>query len=72
MLADRNVVCDLYLVIELDPVTDHGIVERPAVNRGIGANLDIIADHHTTNLRNLDPTPTIIGKPKTIAADHCP
>jgi hypothetical protein len=33
-------VADLDLVVELDAVLDDGVVQRPAVDRGVGADVD--------------------------------
>ena len=43
--ADADVMRDLNLVVQLDPVLDHGIFQRAAIDGGVGADLDIIADH---------------------------
>ena len=39
-----HVVADLDQVVELDAVLDHGVAERAAVDAGVGADLDVVAD----------------------------
>ncbi len=55
VLAHAHVVRDLNEVVELDAVADHGVVERAAVDRGVGADLDVVADDDAAGLRDLDP-----------------
>ena len=55
--ADVHVVADLHQVVELDAVFDHGVVERAAVDAGVGADLDVVADTHRAELLDLDPAP---------------
>src|SRR5262245_51059131 len=50
--ADVAVVTDLDLVVELDALLDHRVVERAAVDGGVGANLDVVADAHAADLRD--------------------
>src|SRR5262245_26526088 len=53
--ADAHVVADLDLVVELDALLDHRVVQRAAVDRGVGADLDVVADPHAADLRDLYP-----------------
>src|SRR3569623_3651961 len=69
MRADAAVMPDLNLIIELDAVFDHRIGQRPTVDRGICADLDIITDQHPSGLRNLYPFAVFIGKTKAVRAD---
>ena len=55
MPADAHVVADLDQVVELDAVLDHRVVERAAVDAGVGADLHVVADAHGTELLDLDP-----------------
>lgn len=54
MAADLNVVADLYTVVDLGAFTDHRIVHGATVDRGVGADLDIITDDHPADLDDLD------------------
>jgi hypothetical protein len=54
--ADYDVVSNLNEIVESDIVADNGIVNRAAVYRCISANLDIIADSHTADLRYFYPS----------------
>src|SRR4051794_353126 len=40
---DVAVVPDLDLIVELDTLFDHGVVERAAIDGGIGAHLDVVS-----------------------------
>lgn len=71
MCADAYVMRDLNLIVELDPVPDHGIVECPAIYGCIGTYLNIITDAHLAQLRYLNPCILIAGQTKAIAADNC-
>src|SRR6266850_1383999 len=68
--ADAHVVADLDLVVELDALLHHRVVDRAAVDGGIRADLDIVADAHRADLRDLDPAPLILGDAETVGADH--
>src|SRR3990167_9148730 len=70
MRADAHVVRNLYLVVQLHPLLDHRVVQRTAVDGGVRAYLDIVADHHATDLRNLDPAPLVHRDAETVRADH--
>src|SRR5882724_6870900 len=70
MGADAHVMADLDLVVELDAVLDHGVVERTAVDRGVGADLDVVAYDGAPGLRNLDPASGIGRHAETVCADH--
>ena len=59
--ADPAVVGDLDLVVELDAVLDHRVVERAAVDRGVGTDLDVIADHDPAELRHSRPSRPCAG-----------
>ncbi|MNX97533.1 hypothetical protein D3C86_1299040 [compost metagenome] len=60
------------LVIQLDPVTDQGIGQRTAVDGGIGADFDVVADQHPAELGNLLPDALLVGEAEALAADHRP
>src|SRR5262249_34541791 len=49
--ADLHVVADLDQVIDHRPVADPCVAQRTAVDGGVGAELDIVADHHPAELR---------------------
>ena len=50
-LADPDVVGDLNEVVDLGSGPDDGIVDAPAIDTGIGANLHIILDDATSDVR---------------------
>src|ERR1035437_8791952 len=67
--ANMHVMADLDQVVELDPIFNHGVLERAPVDAGIGANLDIIANAHRTQLFNLFPSPRARRKTETVSPD---
>src|SRR5690606_26353928 len=70
VVADLDVVGDLDLVIELDAVADHGVAECATVDRGVGANLDIVADQYAAYLGDLVPLTLGAGKTEPFPAHH--
>ncbi len=54
MAPDFRVMGDLHLVINHGAITDHGIAKGTAVDRGIGANPDIITDDNPPDMRKAD------------------
>ena len=70
--ADTDVVRNLHLVVHLDAVFDHGVLDSAAIHGGIGPDFHVVADHHATQLRHLYPLRIFTGKPEAVAADHRP
>src|SRR6478672_14845 len=68
--TDAHVVCDLDLVVELDAILDHRVFERAAIDRGVRADLDIVADAHAADLRDLDPAFAVERETEAVGADH--
>ena len=61
----RHVVGDLHEVVELHAVLDHGVVDRAAVDRGVRADLHVVADHDAADLRDLDPVPAFAARSRS-------
>jgi len=72
MSTDTDVMSYLDLVIQLATLFDHGVVERTAVNRGIGADLDIVFNHDAAQLRNFMPSLLVKHEPEAIGTDNSP
>jgi len=70
-ITDLHVVRDLNLIVELATLTNHGVINRSAVNCGVRTNLAIITNANGTCLRNLDPLAAIACEPKSIRTDDC-
>src|SRR5690348_4477646 len=68
--ANAHVVAHLDLVVELDALFEHRIVDRAAIDRGVGADLDVVADAYGADLRNLDPAALFLGDAEAVGADH--
>src|SRR4051812_42986307 len=58
--ADRDIMPDLDQIIDHRSRTDHRVVPGAAVDRRVGADIDIIADDDAPELRDLD-RPVRIG-----------
>ena len=70
MGADTAVVTDLNLIVQLHTFFKHRVIQRAAVDRGIGPHLDVVPDHDSADLWNLLPTAIFHGDSKAICADH--
>jgi hypothetical protein len=68
--ADVAVVSHLYQIVDLAAIADYRIVQRAAIDGRIGANLDIVADGHRTDLRNLDPVLALRRETEAIGTDN--
>src|SRR5258708_34226448 len=66
MRADAYVVADLDLVVELDALLDHRVADGAPVDRGIGADLDAVAEAHGADLGELDPPADPAGDAEAI------
>src|SRR5690606_17130659 len=70
VVTDLHVVRDHDLVVQLHAIADQGVGQRTAIHRGVGTNLDVVADGHPTDLRDLLPDALFVGKPETFTANH--
>jgi hypothetical protein len=70
VIADPHAVRHLDQVVELDAIADQRVVQRAAVDGGVGADLDVVADHHPAQLRYLDPHAAVVGQTKAVRAQH--
>ena len=71
VVADHDVMSDLNLVVQLDPVTDDGVFNRAAIDGRVGADFHVIAEHHPTYLGNLQPGAIgLAGEAETVGADN--
>lgn len=69
MLADSHIVGNLHQVIKLDAVFQHSVLQCAPVNAGVGADFNIIADPHRTELLDLDPSASMRRKAETVSAN---
>src|SRR5512134_2160913 len=68
--ADAHVVADLDLVVELHALLDYGVVQCPAVDSGVGADLDVVADAYAADLGDLDPAVLLARDAEAVRSDH--
>ena len=65
-----TVVTDLNLIIEDDAVFNNGVSQGATIYRRVGPDLNIIANHHASCLRDLNPPCLFIRETKAISANH--
>src|SRR5262249_10354540 len=66
---NHDVVPDLHEIINFRARTDHGVPESPAVNAAIGADLHVVLDDHTADLRHLEMALGPHGKADPVLPD---
>ena len=64
-----DVVRDLDEVIDLRPLADHRVAARAAVDRGVGADLDVVLDDDAADLRHLQVALRAHGEAEAVLAD---
>ena len=70
VLSDDDVVGHLHQIVDLHAVLNPGPSKTGAVDRGIGADFDVVINLHNSNLRDLFIFPFPWFEPETIRADH--
>jgi len=53
MPPDRHIVADLDLIVDFRAFADDGVAQAAAVDRGRGADFDVILDDDPAGLRDL-------------------
>jgi hypothetical protein len=67
--SNANVMGHLHQVVYLGACSNHRVVDPAAVDRGVGSNLDVVADHTSADVGN-SFVPRITSRiPKTRRAD---
>ncbi len=69
MTADHHVVGDLHEVIDLGALADHRVARGAAVDRRVGADLDIVLDDDPADLRHLQVAVRAHGEAEAVLAD---
>ena len=54
MPANADIVADLDQIVDLGALADHGIADGATVDRGAGADLDVVLDDDAPELRHLE------------------
>src|SRR5690606_15527475 len=68
--ADLDIVRDLDQIVQFSAAADHGLAQGGAIDGGVGADLDVVLDHHHAQLRNFVIAAVAKGKAKAVGADH--
>src|SRR6185369_17732969 len=66
---EAHVVADLDLVVELDAILDDRVLDRAAIDRGVGADLDVVADAHAADLRDLHQAALVRRETEAVGPD---
>src|SRR6056297_1392443 len=72
MVADDDVVGDLYLVVQAHVTAQLGVSEGAPINGGVGADLAIIADPDGADLRHPGPVALVHGQAEAVGPDDGP
>ncbi len=67
-----DVMRNLHQVVDFDPVGNDGVIQGTAINAGIGADFNVIANDDRPQLLYFVPTACLLGKTETIGANHHP
>ena len=69
MPAQGDVVRDVHEVVELRPLPDHRRPEGRAVDRDVGADLDLVLDHHRARVTKVDMLLAVVDIAEPAAPD---
>lgn len=72
VLADRDVVRDLDEIVDFRAVFDDCVAESRAIDRHIGAQLNVILNDHTAKLRNFVMRALVLYVAEAVTADDRP
>ena len=72
MPADRDVVTNLHLIVDLGALADHGIAAGAAIDRRARTDLDVVLDNDAAELRNLDQAALARDEAEAVLADARP
>jgi hypothetical protein len=70
VLPDLHVVADLHKIINLGPLAYHRFAQGGAIDRGAGADFNVIFNSDNSNLRNLVVLALVQGEPVAVRTDH--
>src|SRR5258708_24693109 len=70
MRSDLHVVADMHQIVELDAFRDARVVQRAAVDGGVRADLDIVANFYNSRLRKFPVAAFAECVAKSIRAEH--
>src|SRR6267143_1718032 len=69
VLPHLDVVPDLDEIVDLGAAADDRVAEGRAVDRAVGADLDVVLDHHAAHLGNLAVARAVEGEAEAVGAD---
>src|SRR5258707_1331024 len=65
-----HVVAHLYLIVQLDPMLHHRVVDGAPIDGGVRTDLHVVADGDAAHLGHLHPRPRIGRETEAVGADH--
>ena len=71
MLTNNAVMSNLNQIVELNALLNHCVVQRATIDGCICANVYIVSNQHTADLRYFYPRTILICISKSISANHC-
>src|SRR5439155_26812160 len=69
MPAHHDVVPDLHEIINFRAFADHCVLQRPAIDTAVGADLHVVLDDDPTDLRHLEMALGAHGKAEAVLPD---
>ena len=69
MAADDDVVADLHEVVDLGALADDRVARRAAIDRRVGADLDVVLNDDAAHLRHLQMPARAEREAETVLAD---
>src|SRR5206468_2417101 len=67
--TDAAIVRDVHEVVDLRPRADHRVVDAPAIDRRVRADLDVVLDDAATDVRNLVVSSVPIHVAESVGAE---
>src|SRR5438270_13432553 len=70
IFTNEDVVSDLDEIIDFAPLADNSRAKRPAINRHVRADLDVITENDVADLRDFAMYSCVGNIPKSVSTDH--
>src|SRR5690554_2781576 len=71
IFINKNIVRNLALVINNDPIADNCVIKRTAINCCTGTNIYPVTNDNTAKLWNFNPFTSLISPTETVGTNDC-
>jgi hypothetical protein len=71
VITNLTVVSNLHQIVDHHAITHSRVLNTASIDRGVRADLNIIADGQRSKLRDTDPLTFVFGVSKPVATQHC-